>query len=268
MGSSTTHRQRLAAAANRSAAGHSQATAGACASLFGAVLHLLDIPLMIERVHTPFPDCLARRTDTKELVRIEFEVYGRHFKQHRHNEQQCDMLVCWKDGWGKWRKGFEVVELYRVVKEKCRWIIETIRDHEPGVSWNEETFFQRCGENGLTGKEIDAIRSMIRFAEAEGLGPYWLDNAVGTFVVGDGRQFFKVHADGKIAFPFIRLKCGDLFPDLFRRLNQAFDEKLFEMGDEKRKKGKRPVLVREFCQAPKRLRAFLNVWKWFASIER
>lgn len=238
--------------------------------LFGAVAHLLDFPLIIERVQAPFPDCTIRNTETGEQLRIEFELYSRHFKEHGHKEDKCDMMICWQDDWGKWPDGF-VLELRKIVEKKCPWIIEEIRDKPLGVPWCEETFFKRCDENGLTDEQVEQIRVIMEFAEREGLGPTWMDTPTGTFFVGDSQQFFKVHANGRIGFPFVRLDAGDLFPDLFDRLNRALQTQQFAEGDERRKKagdGTRPRVVGTLFQNREQLQAFLDVWKWFASLRR
>ncbi|REJ69408.1 MAG: hypothetical protein DWQ31_04915 [Planctomycetota bacterium] len=238
--------------------------------LFGAIVHLLDIPLIIEKVRTPFPDCIARRTDTNEEVRIEFELYSSHFKKHRHDINQCDLLVCWQDDLGKWPNGF-VLELHDLVKERCAWLIEEIRQKPLGVPWCEETFFQRCEENRLADEQLNEINIIMDFAKREGLGPEWLDTPSGTFAVGDYKRFFKIHADGQIAFPFLRLDAGDLFPELFDRLNTALEEQRFLPGAERKKKareGIRPQELGSLFQSRKQLDAFLDVWKWFVSVRQ
>lgn len=234
--------------------------------LFGAVAHLLDFAFVIERVQTPFPDCTVR-TDTGKKLRIEFELYSRQFKEHRHDQSKCDLLICWQDDWGKWPDGF-VLELRRVVAEKCSWIIEDNRDKPLGVPWCKDTFFKRCDENGLSEEQVDQVRVIIEFAERESLGPTWKDTPTGTFVVGDHQQFFKVHADGQIALSFLHLDAGGRFPELFRRLNMALQAEQFQQGDETRKKareGVRKNVLGTFFQDREQLRAFLEVWKWFAA---
>lgn len=240
---------------------HEPQTEQGVVCLFGAVVHLLEIPLVLERVQTPFPDCTARRTDTGEEVRIEFELYSRHFKDHRHDVERCDLLVCWQDDWGKWPQGF-VLELRDVVQEKCPWIIQEVREKPIGARWCPETFLRRCEENRLLIDQMEEIDVIMDFAQTESLGPEWLDTPKGTFAVGDYRQFFKVHANGQIAFAFKHLDAGDHFPELFERLNVALDEDRFQPGAERRLKardGVREQVLGTLFQDRAQLHAFLGV---------
>jgi hypothetical protein len=34
-----------------------------------------------------------------QRVRIEFEYQSRNFRQHGHDPDQCDVIVCWEDNW-------------------------------------------------------------------------------------------------------------------------------------------------------------------------
>lgn len=238
--------------------------------LFGAVVQWLDIPLVIEKVQTAFPDCLARRIDTGKEVRIEFELYSRNFNDHRHDASQCDLLVCWQDDVRRWPNGF-VVELHDIVKAKCPWMVETIRYKPLGEPWAKDTFFTRCAENGLTDEQVDEIKAIIAFAEKENLGPEWMDTPRGTFAVGDYRRFFKVHANGQIGFSFMHLDTEDLFPELCDRLNDALEERRFSPEAKRKKKGPdgiRKQVIGEMFQNRKQLRAFLRVWRWFADARR
>ena len=126
-------------------------------------------------------------------------------------------------------------------------------------------------KSDVTDEQVDQIKVIIDFAERENFGPTWQDTPIGTFVVGDSQQFFKVHANGHIGFPFTRLNAGDLFPKLFDRLNEALQEQHFQAGDERRKKardGIREQVLGTLFEDQIQLQAFLDVWKWFASVRR
>lgn len=49
------------------------------------------------KFRTEYPDGELVRGDKK--VRIEFETYSGHFKQHSHNPEECDLIVCWIHDW-------------------------------------------------------------------------------------------------------------------------------------------------------------------------
>jgi len=70
--------------------------------LFGIVAE--ELGFVVESVATGFPDCEAkRRVDQKgahwERVRIEFEYQSQNFKDHGHNPNECDLIICWEDNW-------------------------------------------------------------------------------------------------------------------------------------------------------------------------
>jgi hypothetical protein len=47
------------------------------------------------RLYTSFPDATAFY-EGKE-IEIEFETHSSNFKNHRHKEEDCDLIVCWED---------------------------------------------------------------------------------------------------------------------------------------------------------------------------
>jgi hypothetical protein len=70
--------------------------------LFGMVA--LELGFIVESVTIGFPDCEAKRCVSRkqnlwERVRIEFEYQSRTFRDHGHNPDQCDLIVCWEDNW-------------------------------------------------------------------------------------------------------------------------------------------------------------------------
>jgi len=67
--------------------------------LFGRVAD--DLHMYIEEIKPGFPDCVARRYTGKGWgrVRIEFEFISSNFKQHGHNPDECDIVVCWEHDW-------------------------------------------------------------------------------------------------------------------------------------------------------------------------
>lgn len=70
--------------------------------IFGMVA--LELGFLIESIRTEYPDCEGKRSvDQKrqrwEHVRIEFEYQSSNFRQHGHNPDECDLIVCWIHDW-------------------------------------------------------------------------------------------------------------------------------------------------------------------------
>jgi len=56
----------------------------------------------IEGIQQGFPDAFGRRRIGKteyEPVDIEFEFKSLDFKNHQHDPNQCDIIVCWENNW-------------------------------------------------------------------------------------------------------------------------------------------------------------------------
>ena len=85
--------------------------------LFGMVAS--DLGFVVEGVGTGFPDCEAKRTVSKtghlERVQIEFEFRSRNFREHGHDPDGCDLIVCWEDNWGS-ECPVEVLELRSAIR--------------------------------------------------------------------------------------------------------------------------------------------------------
>lgn len=84
--------------------------------LFGMVS--AELGLIVEAIQSAFPDCEAKRCiDHKssrwQRVRVEFEYYSSNFKDHGHDPNGCDMIVCWEHDWNDCP--LEVVELRSVI---------------------------------------------------------------------------------------------------------------------------------------------------------
>jgi len=86
--------------------------------LFGMVSD--ELGFMVEAVQGAFPDCEAKRCiDEKrqrwQRVRIEFEYRSKHFSDHRHDPDGCDLIVCWEHNWPECP--IEVLELRTVIDQ-------------------------------------------------------------------------------------------------------------------------------------------------------
>ena len=82
--------------------------------LFGKVVE--DLNMYIEEIKTGFPDCIGRRFTGRgwERVYIEFEYKSSQFKEHNHNPDDCDIIVCWEHDWPECP--LEVIELKEIIK--------------------------------------------------------------------------------------------------------------------------------------------------------
>ena len=70
--------------------------------LFGMVSR--ELGFYIEAIQQGFPDCEGKyRHDAKKNLwakaRIEFEFRASAFREHGHNPNQCDFIVCWLNDW-------------------------------------------------------------------------------------------------------------------------------------------------------------------------
>jgi hypothetical protein len=86
--------------------------------LFGMVSS--ELGLIVEAVQSAFPDCEAKRCvdprqDRWQRVRIEFEYVSRNFRDHGHNPDGCDLIVCWEHNWPECP--IEVIDLKTVVNK-------------------------------------------------------------------------------------------------------------------------------------------------------
>ena len=83
--------------------------------LFSRVMS--DLGIVYESSPTAFPDMIGRiRTERGfEKRRIEFEYRSSSFKQHGHDPNNCDLIVCWEHDWKDCP--IEVIELKEVVRQ-------------------------------------------------------------------------------------------------------------------------------------------------------
>ncbi len=89
--------------------------------LFGMVAK--ELGYMVEAVQAGFPDCEAKRQISAgkwQRVRIEFEFESRTFRDHGHDPNGCDAIVCWRHNWPDCPEHLEVVELSTVIKSLAK----------------------------------------------------------------------------------------------------------------------------------------------------
>ncbi len=60
----------------------------------------------LRKLSTPrgFPDCEGKylhdaRRKLWAKARIEFEFRASNFREHGHNQSECDIIVCWENDW-------------------------------------------------------------------------------------------------------------------------------------------------------------------------
>lgn len=83
--------------------------------LFGYYLKDLGFS-HLEEIRSGFPDAIGmQRIDNWRYrrVRIEFEFQSRNFVTHKHNVDECDVIVCWENNWQDCP--LEVIELKSVL---------------------------------------------------------------------------------------------------------------------------------------------------------
>jgi hypothetical protein len=75
--------------------------------------------LVVTRLQPEFPDCeVMREVEGGRWQRLnaEFEQESRNFLIHKHDPNECDMLICWVHNWPECPEWIEVVELSREVR--------------------------------------------------------------------------------------------------------------------------------------------------------
>ncbi len=70
--------------------------------LFGVIAY--ELGFIVESVQQGFPDCEAKRAldgsgGRWQRVRIEFEFESRNFRDHAHQPEGADLVVCWEHNW-------------------------------------------------------------------------------------------------------------------------------------------------------------------------
>ena len=95
---------------------HAPANESGVVFLFGMVAR--ELGFLVEAIQHGFPDCEAKRQIAPgkwQRVRIEFEFDSRHFLDHGHPIDQCDLVVCWRHNWTDPPQSIEFIELSSVL---------------------------------------------------------------------------------------------------------------------------------------------------------
>lgn len=83
-----------------------------------------QLGFVIESVQAGFPDCEAKievEPGRWQHFRIEVEYESRNFKDHRHDPEKCDLIVCWRHNWKDCPPHLQVLELSQLVKQWELW---------------------------------------------------------------------------------------------------------------------------------------------------
>jgi hypothetical protein len=83
-----------------------------------------QLGFVIESVQSGFPDCEAKMEvgpGRWQHFRIEFEYESRNFRDHRHNAEKCDLIVCWRQNWKDCPANLQVLELCQIVRQRDLW---------------------------------------------------------------------------------------------------------------------------------------------------
>jgi len=80
-----------------------------------------DLPLRIRKISKEFPDIIAdyyTPKGWKRSQRIEIEYKSENFVKHKHNPNDCDMIICWMHNWSEHPKNLQIIELRNFVKRR------------------------------------------------------------------------------------------------------------------------------------------------------
>lgn len=84
--------------------------------LFGMVAPLLGF--RVEALQAGFPDCKAKlemEPGRWQDVNVEFEFESRKFRDHHHDPDKCDIIVCWRHNWKGCPERIQVLELSSIL---------------------------------------------------------------------------------------------------------------------------------------------------------
>jgi hypothetical protein len=171
--------------------------------LFALLLPHLPYRLEIEEVREEFPDCLAWRVDDdgKETqVWIEFELYASNFREHGHNPEGCDLIVCWVDDVSGSDELPPRLALRPFAEKASPPVIKLpLSPKYPDRVWDRESFLAACPDH------LRAVHKQFLTWAGGGGQVIWgrgAKNPSWTFAVslekGSSCTLFGVYADGTI----------------------------------------------------------------------
>lgn len=129
--------------------------------LFGKVAG--DLNMYVEEIKPGFPDCIARRFTGKgwERVAVEFEFESANFKQHGHDPEGCDVIVCWRHNWPECP--LEVIALRERIQEMENLPVE--RPEKGTGEEAEQTLDDLIRRKGLNDHVAALLRKFLARAD-------------------------------------------------------------------------------------------------------
>ncbi len=203
-------------------------------AIFFRILPKLNLSLAVDEVRGSFPDCIGwkRTEDGFEEFDIEFELFSSNFLNHGHNEEKCDLIVCWEDDWPG--SPVEVLELKKILEE---FEDEFVFSDEPKFThgvWTKEEFLNKVKDSypeisDIQEKLFEAFEESDKVRISMGEGDHF-----GTYSIylpsTDHEVRMGVREDGGINLGF-----KEFSEECRRRLAEAFREELgIEINPEKK----------------------------------
>ena len=112
-----------------------------------------------------FPDCILQVGGRR--VAVEFELYSSHFRDHGHDPEKCDAIVCWKHDWYSCPQRLKIFELHKLVSlVEEKYGIKVILQKRPkylnreGVRWSIDEFMSKLKEN-LPNEDYIQLKNFI-----------------------------------------------------------------------------------------------------------
>jgi hypothetical protein len=112
-----------------------------------------------------FPDCILQVGGRR--VAVEFELYSSHFRDHGHDSEKCDVILCWKHDWYSCPQRLKILELHKLVSlVENRYGIKIIlqkRQKYPdrgGMRWSVDEFMGKLKQN-LPNEDYTQLKNFI-----------------------------------------------------------------------------------------------------------
>lgn len=126
--------------------------------------------LAIELIRSSFPDALIYNQRTDEYYRAEFEFKASSFAAHRHQKEDCDVIICWENDWpdcpiivweiSRWNIG--VINQFNLPNDSAPYIYQKIE-----VLEKENR--QLCAMQEAKNQTIEHLQAAVRNAEERSL---------------------------------------------------------------------------------------------------
>lgn len=194
--------------------------------LFGMLLPYLEEDFLIEECHNQFPDLIIKTKDGQE-IRAEFELFSSHFREHKHDPNQCELIICWKNNWPECPSNIKVIELSKETEKLKFSIIKNPNEYKyKKTLWDEVSFFSQVPPDHLK-----LIRELHDFCLKLGLRiEYGKGDKIPSFTVhlvsemAPSKAFLGVYSNGKIWPLFgedlLTKRVALQFKNIFKRISR------------------------------------------------